>query len=139
MQRFDIPLFSREPGLGVLFDAVQRHLEKHTRAHRSLNPYFLFPLFSLLASEGRCRAAILISFLFCFMPLSIYLSYGSLVFSCRQVEHCIVLNLEKETEYSDVGNNGSRMTYHPSRLRPGLDGINSTALLDGSGEGHLSA
>ena len=76
------------------------------------------------------------------MLLSIYLLYGSsLVFSCRQVEHCTVLNQEKETEYSDVGNNGSRMTCgtHPSRLRPCLVGINSTALLDGSGEGHLSA
>ncbi len=28
-QRFDIPLFSRESGLGVLADALERYLEKH--------------------------------------------------------------------------------------------------------------
>ena len=64
VQRFNIPLFSREWDPGVLVDAVQRHLEKHTRAQSSLNPYFFLFLFSLLASEGRCRAAVLISFLF---------------------------------------------------------------------------
>jgi hypothetical protein len=29
VQRFDVPLFSRESGLGVLVDALRRHLEKH--------------------------------------------------------------------------------------------------------------
>ena len=28
VQRFDVPLFSRESGLGVLVDALRRHIEK---------------------------------------------------------------------------------------------------------------
>ena len=32
VQRFDVPLFSRESGLGVLVDALRRHLEKQTES-----------------------------------------------------------------------------------------------------------
>ena len=32
VQRFDVPLFSRESGLGVLVDALRRHLEKQTQS-----------------------------------------------------------------------------------------------------------
>ena len=32
MQRFDVPLFSRDSGLGVLVDALRRRLEKQTES-----------------------------------------------------------------------------------------------------------
>lgn len=47
IQRFDIPLFSRESGLGVLVDAVERYLEKHNAQESE----------RLLASEAEKRNA----------------------------------------------------------------------------------
>jgi hypothetical protein len=47
IQRFDIPLFSRESGLGVLVDAVERYLEKHNAQESE----------QLLAAEAEKRNA----------------------------------------------------------------------------------
>ncbi|KAH9174506.1 Up-regulated during septation-domain-containing protein [Lactarius sanguifluus] len=51
VQRFDVPLFSRESGLGVLVDALQRHLEKQTQSAQEFE--------GLLAAEVEKRAAML--------------------------------------------------------------------------------
>ncbi|KAH8989745.1 Up-regulated during septation-domain-containing protein [Lactarius akahatsu] len=49
VQRFDVPLFSRESGLGVLVDALQRHLEKQTQSAQEFE--------GLLTAEVEKRAA----------------------------------------------------------------------------------
>ncbi|KAH9055308.1 Up-regulated during septation-domain-containing protein [Lactarius vividus] len=49
VQRFDVPLFSRESGLAVLVDALQRHLEKQTQSAQEFE--------GLLAAEVEKRAA----------------------------------------------------------------------------------
>ncbi|KAH9023077.1 Up-regulated during septation-domain-containing protein [Lactarius pseudohatsudake] len=48
-RRFDVPLFSRESGLGVLVDALQRHLEKQTQSAQEFE--------GLLTAEVEKRAA----------------------------------------------------------------------------------
>ena len=50
VQRFDVPLFSRESGLGVLVDALRRHLEKQTQSAEESG--------LLLAAEVEKRAAL---------------------------------------------------------------------------------
>ena len=50
VQQFDIPLFSRESGLGVFVDALRRHLEKQTQSAQDAD--------LLLAAEVEKRAAI---------------------------------------------------------------------------------
>ena len=49
VQRFDVPLFSRESGLGVLVDALRRYLEKQTQSAQEAE--------NLLAEEVERRAA----------------------------------------------------------------------------------
>ncbi|KAH8988708.1 hypothetical protein EDB86DRAFT_2945634 [Lactarius hatsudake] len=49
VQRFDVPLFSRESGLAVLVDAMQRHLEKQTQSAQEFE--------GLLTAEVEKRAA----------------------------------------------------------------------------------
>ncbi|KAH9022188.1 Up-regulated during septation-domain-containing protein [Lactarius hengduanensis] len=49
VQRFDVPLFSRESGLAVLVDALQRHLEKQTQSAQEFE--------GLLTAEVEKRAA----------------------------------------------------------------------------------
>ncbi|KAI9431299.1 Up-regulated during septation-domain-containing protein [Lactarius indigo] len=49
VQRFDVPLFSRESGLGVLVDALQRYLEKQAQSAQEFE--------GLLAAEVEKRAA----------------------------------------------------------------------------------
>jgi chromosome segregation ATPase len=50
VQQFDVPLFSRESGLGVLVDALRRHLEKQTQSAQDAD--------LLLAAEVEKRATI---------------------------------------------------------------------------------
>ena len=49
VQRFDVPLFSRESGLGVLVDALRRHLEKQMQSAQEFELLF--------AAEAEKRAA----------------------------------------------------------------------------------